>query len=311
MILAGAVPAALLALTFDGGLMLLERGIRRAIESGGCASRADDRDRRRAGDGRGRGRRGGRHAAGRRRDPRRLEELHRADRARRAAGADASSVRPDLKVERRLNLGGTFICDQAMRSGDIDVYVEYRAPRCTAVFHQPVETDPSRVLDAIRQRYARGRAHAARTARLREHVRDPRPRPGCARRSTCRPSAMPQAGAPTGGPALATSSCSVLTATRVWPKLTACNSRAPPRAMDLSLIYRALADAAGRSDRRRRDERPDRCVRPDDAEGRSAVFSAVRRRAGGAERDAAGASAGRRTRSRRWPGKSPWPTCAG
>src|SRR4051812_47609929 len=35
VILAGAVPAALLALTFDGGLMLLERGIRRAIESGG------------------------------------------------------------------------------------------------------------------------------------------------------------------------------------------------------------------------------------------------------------------------------------
>jgi osmoprotectant transport system permease protein len=36
VILAGAVPAALLALTFDGTLTLIERAIRRAIESGGA-----------------------------------------------------------------------------------------------------------------------------------------------------------------------------------------------------------------------------------------------------------------------------------
>ena len=30
-----------------------------------------------------------------------------------------------LTVERRFNLGGTFICDRALRSGDLDVYVEY------------------------------------------------------------------------------------------------------------------------------------------------------------------------------------------
>ena len=48
-----------------------------------------------------------------------------------------------LAVERRLNLGGTFICDQALRSGDIDVYVEYSGTALTAVFHQPVQTDPA------------------------------------------------------------------------------------------------------------------------------------------------------------------------
>jgi len=153
VILAGAVPAALLALTFDGGLMLLERGIRRAIESGGS---------------------------------RRVRTIAIAGVLAMAAAAgvavaimrpDADVIRvgsknfteqivlgellaqtierqTDLKVERRLNLGGTFICDQALRSGDIDLYVEYSGTALTAVFHQPVETDPSRVLDAIRQRYA-------------------------------------------------------------------------------------------------------------------------------------------------------------
>ena len=57
-------------------------------------------------------------------------------------------------VERRLNLGGTFICDRALRSGDIDVYVEYTGTADTAVFKDPVETDPSRVLERVRERYA-------------------------------------------------------------------------------------------------------------------------------------------------------------
>src|SRR4029077_7129402 len=55
--------------------------------------------------------------------------------------------RSGLAVERRLNLGGTFICDRAVRSGDIDVYVEYTGTADTAVFKNPVETDPARVLD--------------------------------------------------------------------------------------------------------------------------------------------------------------------
>ena len=57
-------------------------------------------------------------------------------------------------VDRRLNLGGTFICDRALRSGDIDVYVEYTGTADTAVFKDPVETDPARVLERVRERYA-------------------------------------------------------------------------------------------------------------------------------------------------------------
>jgi osmoprotectant transport system permease protein len=59
-----------------------------------------------------------------------------------------------LPVERRLNLGGTFICDRALQSGDIDVYVEYSGTALTAVFKQPVIRDSPRVLDEIRTRYA-------------------------------------------------------------------------------------------------------------------------------------------------------------
>ena len=59
-----------------------------------------------------------------------------------------------LRVERRLNLGGTFICDRALRAGDIDVYVEYSGTAQSAILHDPPDTDPRRVLAAVRARYA-------------------------------------------------------------------------------------------------------------------------------------------------------------
>jgi glycine betaine/choline ABC-type transport system substrate-binding protein len=58
-----------------------------------------------------------------------------------------------LRIDRRLNLGGTFICDRALQTGDIDVYVEYSGTALTAVFKQPVQRDPAAVLDEIRTRY--------------------------------------------------------------------------------------------------------------------------------------------------------------
>ncbi|MBM3817833.1 MAG: ABC transporter permease subunit [Acidimicrobiia bacterium] len=60
----------------------------------------------------------------------------------------------DLPVERRLNLGGTFICDRAIQTGDIDLYVEYSGTALTAVFNRPVERDPRAVLQTVRELYA-------------------------------------------------------------------------------------------------------------------------------------------------------------
>lgn len=62
--------------------------------------------------------------------------------------------RDGLTVQRRLNLGGTLICDRALLAGDIDVYVEYTGTALTAVFHRPIEADGSRVFEAVRNDYA-------------------------------------------------------------------------------------------------------------------------------------------------------------
>jgi glycine betaine/choline ABC-type transport system substrate-binding protein len=59
-----------------------------------------------------------------------------------------------IRVERRLNLGGTFICDRALRGGDIDAYVEYSGTAQTAIFHQPADTDRGHVFESVRTRYA-------------------------------------------------------------------------------------------------------------------------------------------------------------
>lgn len=67
--------------------------------------------------------------------------------------AQTIEQRTSLRVERRLNLGGTFICDRALRGGDIDVYVEYSGTAHSAILHRPPETDPARVLSSIRQSY--------------------------------------------------------------------------------------------------------------------------------------------------------------
>ena len=59
-----------------------------------------------------------------------------------------------VRVTRRLNLGGTFICDQALRSGDIDVYTDYTGTALTAIFHEPVGRARDTVLERTRRHYA-------------------------------------------------------------------------------------------------------------------------------------------------------------
>ena len=58
-----------------------------------------------------------------------------------------------LRVERRLNLGGTFLCHQALRSGKIDLYPEYTGTALTAILKRPVEQDPDKVLETVSLAY--------------------------------------------------------------------------------------------------------------------------------------------------------------
>lgn len=58
-----------------------------------------------------------------------------------------------VAVDRRLNLGGTFICHRALVSGDLDVYVEYTGTALTAILKEPVMHDPAAVFRRVRKLY--------------------------------------------------------------------------------------------------------------------------------------------------------------
>ena len=59
-----------------------------------------------------------------------------------------------LKVQRKLNLGDTLVCETAMRAGDLDLYVEYTGTALTAVFKQPVLLDSNQVNARVSASYA-------------------------------------------------------------------------------------------------------------------------------------------------------------
>ncbi|MEO5823499.1 MAG: glycine betaine ABC transporter substrate-binding protein, partial [Vicinamibacteraceae bacterium] len=154
--------------------------------------------------------------------------------------AQAIERETGLVVRRQLNLGGTLICDRALGTGDIDVYVEYTGTALTAIFRRPPSSDREAVTQTVRQLYAdSGRtllpplgfdntfAILVRGADARDHhlrtIDDaarlaPRWRAGFGYEFLERPD---------GFPGLA--------------KAYDLTFREPPRVMDLALTYRALA----------------------------------------------------------------------
>ncbi|HJQ85146.1 MAG TPA: glycine betaine ABC transporter substrate-binding protein [Candidatus Binatia bacterium] len=58
-----------------------------------------------------------------------------------------------LPVQRKLDLGGTFVCDAAIRAGQIDAYVEYTGTALAAILKQ--QADRREVLARVREVYAR------------------------------------------------------------------------------------------------------------------------------------------------------------
>jgi osmoprotectant transport system permease protein len=235
VILAGAIPAAVLALLVDGSLLWLEKQLsarrrmqsRRAAVSIAAAVAA-------------------------------VALLSSGLAARRAGGAVvvgsknfteqlvlgellAQTIeRAGVAVDRRLNLGGTLICDRALLTGDIDVYVEYTGTALTAVFHQPVSTSSSEVFDTVRSLYAKtGRTLLAplgfnNTFAILVRGADARSRGLRTIDDAARESPRWRAGfgyefveRPDGYPGLA--------------KAYGFRFPDPPRVMDLTLTYRALA----------------------------------------------------------------------
>ncbi len=59
----------------------------------------------------------------------------------------------DVPVDRRLNLGGSFICHQALVAGSLDIYVEYTGTALTAILREPFDYDAQRVYERVRDVY--------------------------------------------------------------------------------------------------------------------------------------------------------------
>jgi osmoprotectant transport system permease protein len=58
-----------------------------------------------------------------------------------------------LRVDRRLNLGGTFVCHEALTAGQIDAYVEYTGTALTAILKEPVSNDSASVYEKVKTAY--------------------------------------------------------------------------------------------------------------------------------------------------------------
>lgn len=61
--------------------------------------------------------------------------------------------RVGLPVQRRLHLGGTFICHRALLTGEIDAYVEYTGTAFTAILEQGALSDRDAVRRAVEATY--------------------------------------------------------------------------------------------------------------------------------------------------------------
>lgn len=61
----------------------------------------------------------------------------------------------ELKVERRFYLAGTYICQQAILAGRIDIYPEYTGTALTAILKQKVGNDRADVYQRVKQEYER------------------------------------------------------------------------------------------------------------------------------------------------------------
>jgi osmoprotectant transport system substrate-binding protein len=59
-----------------------------------------------------------------------------------------------LQVDRRFYLAGTYICHQALLAGRIDMYVEYTGTALTAVLKQPTEANPHEAYRRVKDLYA-------------------------------------------------------------------------------------------------------------------------------------------------------------
>jgi len=60
----------------------------------------------------------------------------------------------NIKVIRKLNLGGTMICFNALKAGDLDLYPEYTGTGLVNIMNREVISDPNEVYDIVRREFS-------------------------------------------------------------------------------------------------------------------------------------------------------------
>ncbi len=58
-----------------------------------------------------------------------------------------------LEVKKKLNLGGTIICFNALKAGDIDLYPEYTGTGLVNILKKDVVSDPDSVMKIVKQQF--------------------------------------------------------------------------------------------------------------------------------------------------------------
>jgi osmoprotectant transport system substrate-binding protein len=62
-------------------------------------------------------------------------------------------ARTHREVTRRFYLAGSYICQQSLLAGRIDMYVEYTGTALTAILHDPLESNPGAVFARVQSQY--------------------------------------------------------------------------------------------------------------------------------------------------------------
>lgn len=61
----------------------------------------------------------------------------------------------DIKVKRKLNMGGTFVCFEAIKKGEIDIYPEYTGTGLTAQLKMNVNPDADKTYQIVSEEFHR------------------------------------------------------------------------------------------------------------------------------------------------------------
>jgi osmoprotectant transport system permease protein len=67
--------------------------------------------------------------------------------------ADLVESKTDIEVERKLNLGGSQVAFGAIKNGDVDMFVEYTGTGLVNILNQSPQSDPDKVYDYVKKEF--------------------------------------------------------------------------------------------------------------------------------------------------------------